>query len=294
MEGLRSALEIIQESEQFDSNRAFRLFQDRVRPGGKDRDISSLRYLIDWKNFIKYAAIVIFCILAGYKYFSLKNELPKYCGISQVMTPNGGKTDLVLLDGTRVILNSGSKIELLPGFGDKDRVVKLCGEAFFDVAHDSLCPFFVEINNNIKVKVLGTKFNVNAYSTNDEIQVNLLEGAVEMTVPQSKTKTINLRPKQIALYNQETKTLSVKPQDDDSSISWLNNELVFNNETFEQIAYKMERKFNVKINIHNDLIKRQRFKGDFVNGESIDQIFKIIAADKRYKYEIIKSEINVY
>ncbi len=296
IEQLWYLLDITRGCEQFDSERAFSLFQERIRQtsiqGRKDRHTLSLNYAIHWKSFAKYAAVAVFCLFIGYKYLTPEYKFPDYSGISQVVVPNGAKTDLVLSDGTRVSLNSGSKIEVRSGFGDKDRTVRLCGEAYFDVAHDSLCPFYVETGNDLKVKVLGTRFNVNAYATNDEIHVNLFDGVVEMTTPQADT--IRLKPQQVASYNLMSKTLTLKQQPDNSSTGWMEDKLIFNNETFEQIAYKLEREFDVKINLYNTSIRYQRFSGDFINGESIGQIFKIISNDNKCRYEETDAGINIY
>lgn len=295
MKKLWYALEITQKSKQFDTTGAYALFQDQVQTYNAQNDIPEYKvrqkFSINWKAFIKYAAIITICILVSYQFFRYQSPLPVQQGISQIVVPNGSKTDLYLLDGTQVILNAGSKLEVQPGFGQKERVVKLLGEAFFNVAHDSDRPFFVE-TENVKVKVLGTRFNVNAYDTNEEIQVDLLEGSIEMTVPQSEA--IKLQPQQTAVYHVASHSLSLKTQDDHSAIGWIDDTLIFSDETFEQIAYQLERKFDVKINILNNSIKKQRFNGDFVKGETIDQIFNVITSDRRYHYKITKSEIAIY
>lgn len=289
-------LQITENCKDFDSDRAFALFQDKIKYYTSENsrvihnDIPEKK-IINWKNYIKYAAVITVCILVGYGILQKRSSSPIYSGISQIVVPKGSKTDMMLLDGTHVTLNSGSKIELASDFGNKDRVIKLQGEACFTVAHDSLRPFFVEAGD-IRVKVLGTKFNINAYSTNEEIRVFLIEGSVEMNT--FKSEPVKLKPNQTAIYNTKSQMLLLEEFSEIYSLGWLNDKLMFSNESFEQIAYRLERKFDIKINIHNNSIKKQRFTGDFVNDETIEQIFKIILSDNRYHYKINKSEVDIY
>jgi ferric-dicitrate binding protein FerR (iron transport regulator) len=189
----------------------------------------------------------------------------------------------------------------------------LSGEAYFEVAKDERSPFIVSVGE-IKIKVHGTHFNVNSYSEKDGVAVTLLEGSIEMITPKSNTI---LQPGNMARYDAKTgkialttnidlipvekldsvitvKKESVVSKTTEYAIDWINNRLVFNGETFEQIIATLERSYNVKVNIHNDQIRKRRFAGDFTNNETIEQIFTVMSYNGKFRYEIKGNIINLF
>lgn len=293
-----NSLELKNKEEEFDSNRAFLLFKDRIQNEKASIDKASGKQSKSFKlrRALKYAAVFIpFVILSyfSYHYYELQDGNKKEILISEVTVPNGSKTKLILQDGSTVWLNAGSKIQYDSNFGKANRTLKLSGEAYLEVTKNQQCPFIVE-TGELKVKVLGTRFNVNAYADNNEIKVSLLQGAIEMeTGPGSSLK---LSPNDIACFNTSSKKtiLSKNSQISGNSIDWIKNRLIFNGENFEQIVYTLERSFNVKINIHNKAIKNRRFIGDFVNNETIEQIFNVMSSDGKFRYKIKGNAIDVY
>ena len=213
--------------------------------------------------------------------------------MSEIAVPNGSKTKLILQDGTKVWLNAGSKIQYDSDFGKKNRLLKLSGEAYLEVAKDENCPFIVD-PGEIKVKVLGTCFNVRAYKDNEEIKVALLRGSVEMET--NNGDMLRLVPKDIAHFNTQTKETGICHNTGYSQncIGWIDNKFIFNGESFEQITKILERTFNVKINIHRESIKKRCFIGDFVNNETIEQIFKVMSSNEKFTYTIKGNIIDVY
>jgi len=245
-----------------------------------------------FRKWISVAAILIpflFLSYFTYKYLSLSVE--GVTTFSEVIVPNGSKTQLVLEDGTKVWINSGSVIQFNSDFGKKQRIMKLSGEAYLEVAHMDNCPFVVS-SGELSVKVLGTRFNVNAYEQSNEIKVALLEGSVEMATLDGEP--VILLPKDIALYNVVSKETKVHHNATDNRMHWIDNKLYFHGETFEEIARTLERNYNVKINIHKDSLKDRPFGGDFPNNETIEQIFKIMSSDNKFTYKIKGNTIDVY
>ncbi|MDR0750539.1 MAG: FecR domain-containing protein [Tannerellaceae bacterium] len=276
----------------FDSSSAYSWFRDRIEP-----DIRYLSRRRSNRRWLYAAAILIpFLFLSHftYQYFRLKADVEvehNVAMLSEVVVPNGSKTQLVLQDGTKVWVNSGSTLQCSPDFGKEYREIKLSGEAYLEVAHDANRPLVVS-TGDVKVKVLGTRFNVNAYKENEEIRVALLEGSVEMLA--SGNAPLRLSPRDLALYNPVSKQTKVFSNATDDSINWIENKLIFDGETFEQIVFTLERSFNVKINILNVSVKSRRFAGDFVNNETIEQIFNVMSSDGKFKYEIKGNVIDIY
>ena len=291
MEQLWNSMEVVHEGKQYDSDRAFLLFKQRIRIESTINTQKSFTL----KKVLSYAAILIsFIVFNGlaYQYYihSSDQNIPQ---LSEIIVPNGSKTKLILQDGTKVWLNAGSKIQYDSDFGKKNRLLKLSGEAYLEVAKNENCPFIVDAGE-VKVKVLGTCFNVRAYKDNEEIKVVLLKGAVEMET--NNGDMLKLVPKDIAHFNVQTKKAGIYHNTGCSPncIGWIDNKFIFNGESFEQITKILERTFNVKINIHKETIKERCFIGDFVNNETIEQIFKVMSSNEKFTYTIKGNIIDVY
>ena len=291
MELLWHSMEVVHEGEQYDSDRAFLLFKQRI----ETENTINTRKSFTLQNVLSYAAILISfftlnCLIHQYYIHPSDQNILR---LSEIAVPNGSKTKLTLQDGTKVWLNAGSKIQYDSDFGKKNRLLKLSGEAYLEVAKDENCPFIVDAGE-IKVKVLGTCFNVRAYKDNEEIKVALLRGSVEMET--NNGDMLRLVPKDIAHFNTQTKETGICHNTGCSQncIGWIDNKFIFNGESFEQITKILERTFNVKINIHREPIKKRCFIGDFVNNETIEQIFKVMSSNEKFTYTIKGNIIDVY
>ncbi len=297
IEQLWESLDIISEEDRFDSEKAFLLFKERVdqetsyadKPERKTKHLSR-------RKLLSYAAILIPLLLLGYfahGYYRMKTLLNQNVSLSEVSVPYGSKTQLTLQDGSKVWLNAGSKICYDFNTQKKQRILKLSGEAYLEVAKNKEYPFIVDAGE-IKIKVLGTRFNVKAYKDNEKIQVALLQGSIEMKA--RNNATWKLKPNDIACFDTASKKIRIyqNSRSTENMIGWMNNHLIFNSESFEQIAYTLERHFNVKINIRKESVKKREFIGDFVNNETIEQIFKVMSADGKFNDTIKGSVIDVY
>jgi len=196
---------------------------------------------------------------------------------------------ITLADGTGVWLNAGSKISYDTYFGRTNRNVKLDGEAYFEVSENKALPFVVQ-NMYATVRVLGTRFDVNAYPDNGQITVVLLEGLVNLTAGHEHTL---LHPHQKACYDKTTHTTQVVSAQE-NTMRWIEGGLVFNGETFEEIIRTLERKFDVKITISNVDIRDRRFAGDFTNDETLAQILQIMSVNGKFKYQISNKNVTIY
>ncbi|QEK51891.1 DUF4974 domain-containing protein [Pedobacter aquae] len=163
--------------------------------------------------------------------------------LQTIKTPRGGQYKITLSDGTKVMLNSESRLYFPAGFRGNTRSIKLDGEAYFEVAHQAKRPFIVDING-MQVKVLGTKFNVSNYPEDKGIKTTLLEGSVAIDYP-GNNKTNLLKPNQQALFNKGG--LTIADVDTEESAAWTNNLFLFNNVPFDVVMQKLARWYNIEV-----------------------------------------------
>jgi hypothetical protein len=174
--------------------------------------------------------------------------------LQTIRTPKGGQYKVTLSDGTKVKLNSESRLYFPAGFRGKTRSIRLDGEAYFEVAHQPKRPFIVDING-MQVKVLGTKFNVSNYSEDKGIKTTLLEGSVAIDYP-GNINTNFLKPNQQALFNKGG--LSISDVDTQESAAWTNNLFLFNNVPFDVVMQKLARWYNIEVD-YESLPKRNLY-----------------------------------
>jgi transmembrane sensor len=216
----------------------------------------------------------------------------------ETISSNGIKSKIVLSDGTIVDLNSRSSLSYPAVFNGKERVVQLNGEAYFEVAKDKHHPFIVK-TGMMNIKVLGTHFNVNAYNNDDKTIVSLMEGAVnieKLNTASKRTESITLLPNQQAILDKASDAISVQNVNASLFALWKEGQYYFENENFVEIARKLERGFNVSINITSVKLEKEVFSGVFDKGESIQRILDIMKKhrDFDYKYKDNKFEIFEY
>ncbi len=212
---------------------------------------------------------------------------------NEVYIPYGHTFKLTLSDGTMVWLNAGSKLRFPQKFvnSDKERIVYLEGEAFFDVTENKEQPFIVN-TQEVDIKVLGTKFNISSYETDDLIATTLVEGSVSIYETRMPENSLLLTPSFQANYNKFGNNFSKSKVDTNTYTAWMENRLVIDNLKFSEILVKLERRHHVKfINKVQDL-NNEIYKGEFDN-EGIESILKTIALSTPFKYEIEHNIITI-
>lgn len=210
----------------------------------------------------------------------------------EMVNPLGMQSSITLSDGTKVILNAGTTLTYPTIFTGEQREVIVDGEAFFVVAHDTKHPFIVKADN-INVRVLGTKFNVKAYQEEKNVEVTLEEGSIEVGI-HNQERYIHVNPGQQILYNKYAQLFTKEDVRLNCYISWKDGRFYFNSVTFEDIARRLERRFNVHIDIASDELKQIVYTGDFVRQESLEQILRVMTADRRTYYRIEGDQVQIY
>lgn len=198
--------------------------------------------------------------------------------LNQVIIPYGRTSEIFLPDGTKVYLNAGSRFVYPEYFNDKNREVFLVGEAFFEVEHDKNHPFIVQ-TTDIRIKVLGTKFNVSAYPSDNIIETVLTEGKVRLEQNNSGLfmETTDIEPNQLASFNKidrETKLLTVET---DNYTLWKDGMLKFESTDLSRMVKKLERFYNIRFQYGNPLLGTIRISGKLELDESREEIINRVA-----------------
>lgn len=191
---------------------------------------------------------------------------------------------LTLEDGTCLTLNRGAQLIYPERFTGRQREIFLSGEAYFDVAHDKSHPFIVRVGD-LTIKVLGTKFNVEAYPDSETITTTLIEGSVEVK-SQLSHRSVRMVPNQQLAYNTRSGEMQLSTLDEsEETTRWRDNVWVLHQTSFSQICERLERMFNVKIVILNDELVKKSFTGEFRYGDSLESILEVIRITTPFNYE---------
>lgn len=225
--------------------------------------------------------------------------------VSEVTTRAGSKTTLRLPDSSVVWLNAGSRISYNKDFGRTNRQITLSGEAFFDVRKTNL-PFVIH-TNDIKIKVLGTAFNVKSYP-NEKTITSLIRGAVEVTLNNRPGEKYVLKPKeklviansniarQASATNKESLVMVAQMYPNEDSLytetSWVDNKLLFQDESFQDLAIEMERWYGVRIFFKDESVARQRLSGSFTT-ETIQEAMEGLRITTPFNYQLRANVITI-
>jgi len=288
----------------------------------ENKDEAELPYLLHGsrKNLhvlkLAIAASIIIILTAGTFIFfkTRRSSLPSdNDAVLAVSTKYGSRTNIQLPDGSKVWLNSGSKITYDKQFGKEIREVVLSGEAFFDVVKDPAKPFIIH-TASMDIKVLGTQFNVKSYANDKQAEASLIHGSIEVMLKKRGFQKIVLKPNEkIVVMNErlmkDTSSIirgnnlaepiiavqKLNYQTADSSVietSWLNNQLIFRDESFEEIAVSMERWYGISIRFQDTSYRSMRFTG-IITSETIEQALEALQITTSFHFTIRNNTIII-
>lgn len=201
-----------------------------------------------------------------------------------VSTREGEKSHIYLADNTEVFLNSGSKLEYNAGFNTEERVVKLTGEAFFDVQTNPEKPFTV-LAGQVTVSATGTKFNILSYENENRIETTLEEGVVQVAI--EGKEAVKIEEGQQVVYFKDSEEVKIRDAAPDTYTSWLENKLRFYDTPFEEAMRGISRRYNVKIEITNRELLDLTYSATFID-ESIDEVMLALKTISPITYTITK------
>lgn len=241
----------------------------------------------------RIAAILMIPLLLGsVSYiFILRNRLQKAEIVWQtVETMPGQKSIVELPDGSKVWLNSETKLSYPSLFKDKCREVKLLGEAFFEVTEMNDCPMKVHIGD-IDIKVLGTRFNVSNYLSDNSANVVLESGSVDLYSSKEDLKNplLSMKPGQKAVYLKNDRILSLKSVQTEQYTAWTRGELVFRDDPMTDVVRKLNRWYNTEIVITDSTISNYSYTATFQH-ESLEQILELLSISAPIDYRITRRE----
>jgi ferric-dicitrate binding protein FerR (iron transport regulator) len=202
----------------------------------------------------------------------------KEVSYNTLRTPRGGQYQLVLPDGSKVWLNAATSITYPTAFPGKERKVTIDGEAYLEVVHNAAKPFKVEANG-VEVEVLGTHFNVHAYTDEPEEKITLIEGRVKVRSAIGNRESAILEPgEQAELIADSRFTIHEKGTVNiEEILAWKNGLFLFNNASIESIMKQIERWYDVEV-VYEGPRPEGHFKGKIPRNVMAGEMLKIIEA----------------
>lgn len=276
------ATSLLQEMEQFNSFEALKKVSSRLSEHPTSRW---------WITLQRAAAILVIPMLvfSGYvttQNFSLKKLTQEHVLMQTVSSRQGMVTQFTLADGTKVWLNSGSELEFPDKFAGDVREVKLKGEAYFEVFKNEKQPFRVNARD-LNINVLGTSFNVISYDDDVQSEVILVEGKVRLTGDDEQKEYGTMHPGQRAVYQNELHKVVTENVEVDKYIAWRDGNLIFRDDSMEDVVKRLSRWFNVKIVINDPEIKSYIYKATFRN-ENLNQVMNLLKLSAPIDYRIVE------
>ena len=254
-------------------------------------------------------AAAVLLVITGWMLFHSKQAPSSGKAEARYASKPGEKKIFQLPDGTQVTMNAGSEITLNNSYGQNTREVFLKGEAFFDVHQNKSSPFIVH-TVNMDIRALGTAFNVRSYTGDKVTETALIRGLVEIILKKENNKTIVLHPNEKVSWKQDAEKEEDKPESsvpaagqlpalaktviapvkkmDDGTpqeLAWANNNLVFDDEGFDEVGTRLERWYGVKIVFGSEDIKKYHFTATFKK-EKIERVLDILKTTKEFNYEL--------
>jgi transmembrane sensor len=248
-------------------------------------------------RFLQRAAAILFLpLLAGSFFFGKSNrhavrDYDRQMVYNEVSASFGTRSALTLSDGSRVWLNSGSKLKYPDRFDGKLREVFLTGEGYFEVKSEASSPFIVH-TKNLNVKATGTSFNINASPLDKTNQVTLVTGKVIVckNIPGRKPVEItHMKPNQHLAFDTLSGSYNILEEDTYRYIAWKDGKLIFRNEPMEDVVRRIGYYYHVDLEVRDKKLKEYRYHATFEE-ESIYEILNLLKLTSPVDYMEIKRE----
>lgn len=254
----------------------------RTQPATEEKKPEKKRFALRaaWKEAAKIAAVVAIMLL-GTHYWAARHRMQETGSLQSIYVPAGQRAELMLADGTKVWLNSRSTLTFPGEFNGDVRNVKLDGEGYFAVAKKVEQPFIVE-TSKCNVRVLGTEFNVLAYSIDSIWETSLLKGSVEILLPGSTTGGMRLAPNTMATLKANRLVKGhIKEAD---YFLWREGLLCFNNISVRDMIEKLKLYYGVDIVVNNKRILENHYTGKFRTKDGVEHVLKVLKLNNKFTY----------
>ena len=294
--------------------RHYRSLNEKLR---KERTETRYAFARDILKYAAFIALAISITYAGFRFLKNKPQIASVEIWNTIEAPYGSRTRVTLSDGSKVWLNAGSNLKYSSRFGQENRKVILDGEAFFSVAKDTARQFIVK-TSHIDIKVYGTEFNVEAYSTDDLIRTTLVSGSITLEgdlISKEGRRSVTLEPNQSATYYikdkagaadenrkagdlsgislRKTENLVVTPGINTVLFtSWKDPVWEIDGETLQSLAMKFERRFNIRFVLESKSVQSYKFSGK-LKDEPLELVLNILRLSLPIDYRIQNNQVVI-
>ncbi len=249
-----------------------------LMPGGALKKKNKSIKFFPWVISISTAASLLLLFYVGRLFFDESKSSPEQ--FNAVITPFGQFINIILSDSTNVWLNGNTTLHYPSQFSEKERVVFLDGEAFFDVVNKLEKSFIVNTNYG-EIRVMGTSFNVTAYSDSDFFETSLFEGGVE--IYKNDTLLAQLHPdEKVTIADNKFSVSEITNYDD---YLWRKGLIGFNDEKLEKILMSLGKYFNVDIEILTDKLSQHTYTGKFRQSDGAEYALRILQKNVHFSFE---------
>jgi len=234
----------------------------------------------------RYAAVFIIALSLGFlmRYLFTENiEIPVMTQKIEYTSEKGSVSTIHLEDGSAIWLSSGSKITILKS-STGDISAQLNGEAYFDLIPDPTRKFSVDLGY-FKVKDIGTKFNIRAYSTEAGLFATLVDGQIDFYNNVGKPM-LSMNPGEYLQFNKQTNQITVKQQDPSIATAWKDGKFVFIDKTLAEICRELENWYNVEIIIRNKSLANTKYTSVIKRTTTVNMVLKMLSLTDRINYKI--------
>lgn len=233
----------------------------------------------------RVAAILALPVMLGIGWYLGSGRNSAEIAMCEVTTPKGQISKCVLADGTQIWLNAGTTIKYDPSLKGNFREVKLDGEAYFKVSKNKHKPFVVT-TKYAQIKVLGTIFNLKAYSGDNKVETTLEEGSVEFSMNGSSAKPVELKPGEQIVFNSTENKLTMGKVETYLHTAWKDGKYVFKDADLRTIIAELERLYDVRIHLQNDSLLKLHFRGMFEYEQNIFSALETLERTTNMKYRM--------
>lgn len=240
-------------------------------------------------RFLRVAAMIVVAFGLGYFWQSEKTEGP--IAMQTISVPAGQCVNVTLPDGSNIWLNAQTTIQYPVSFNKENRQVKQDGEAYFDVAKDSKRPFIVN-TKECSVEVLGTKFNIDAYSSRDKFETVLMEGSVKVSMLDDPTQAVSLKPNN-KVYRSNGKLLTQKVSNYER-YRWKEGLICFVDEPFKVVMEDFEKFYGLTIVVNNQKVTQYLYTGKFKQTDGVDYALSLLQKNIHFTYQRDRENHIVY
>jgi len=224
-----------------------------------------------------------------------KGQTTEQTGFNTIATPRGGQYRIILPDGSKVWLNAASSLRFPAAFTGTERTVELTGEAYFEIAKNAEKPFHVKVPSGVTagesmdVEVLGTSFNVMAYTNEEKIHTTLLEGKVKV---KQGAMAENLSPGRQAIVDQNTSAIEVADANIEQTVAWKDGLFRFKETDIRELMRQVERWYDVDVVYRTDR-GDQDFTGVVSRNKNVSTLLQMLELTGTVHFKIEGKRIIV-